>query len=230
MPKPFDVNISVLQKIRPMRWEDVSRVAELHHAAMGNSLWAQLGQSFLREIYRALLCTEEFLAFVYEEDAEIEGFIAGSIHTEQMMRSALQQRLLLLGLKTLIGLRNPSVLKRLLDTPKYFQHSTPSTPVLAESLFCSFTPKLRGKRISGHINKVFFDTLAYMGHNEVKITTEVDNVGANRQLQSWGFENQSEFRFYNKDMVLYILNLELSDRVQPLDWRHPSTLANFQSS
>lgn len=230
MPKPFAVNPAVLHNIRPMRWTDVPRVAELHHAAMGKSLWAQLGQGFLREIYRALLCTNEFIAFVYEEEHQIEGFIAGSTHTEKMMQSALRQRTLQLTLKTVLGLRNPSVLKRLLDTPKYFTQSAPSTRITAESLFCSFTPKLRGKRISGHINKVLFDTLHYLGHNQVKITTETDNLGANRQLTSWGFENQSTFHFYDKEMVLYVLNFETSDRVQAQDWRHPATLANFQSN
>lgn len=230
MPKPFAVNPDVLCKIRPMQWRDVPRVAELHHAAMGKSLWAQLGQGFLREIYRALLCTNEFIAFVYEEEHQIEGFIAGSTHTEAMMQSALRQRTVRLSLKTILGLRNPSVLKRLLDTPKYFKQSAPSTSVTAESLFCSFTPKLRGKRISGHINKVLFDTLYHLGHRQVKITTETDNVGANRQLTSWGFENQSTFHFYDKEMVLYVLNFETSDRVQAQDWRHPATLTNFQSN
>ena len=100
---------------------------------------------------------------------------------------------------------------------------------MAESLFCSFTPKLRGKRVAGHINKVLFDTLFSMGHSEVKITTESDNIGANRQLNSWGFQNQGTFHFYGKEMILYILDLNQSERVQALDWRQPSTLLNFQS-
>lgn len=230
MPKPFIVNPDVIRNIRPMRWTDVPRVAELHFLAMGNSLWAQLGQGFLREIYRSLLCTPQFIAFVYEEEDNVEGFIAGSTDTEAMMKSAFRQRTSRLALRTILGLRNPVVIKRLLETPRYFQQSTPQNTIPAESLFCSFTPKLRGKRISGHINKVLFDTLAHLGHLEIKITTEVDNVGANRQLQSWGFENRSTFQFYHKEMVLYVLNLEQSDRVERLDWRHPATLANFQSN
>ena len=90
----------------------------------------------------------------------------------------------------------------------------------AESLFCSFTPRTRGKRISGHINKVLFDTLYFRGHTYVKITTERNNVGANRQLKSWGFEVQKDFLFYDKEMVTYVLNLSESPRVQPLDHYH----------
>ena len=79
----------------------------------------------------------------------------------------------------------------------------------------------RGKRISGHINKVLFDDLLARGHKYVKITTEVDNEGANRQLRSWGFEDMHRFRFYGKDMVTYVLDLEESDRVEPV-LRHPN--------
>ena len=55
--------------------------------------------------------------------------------------------------------------------------------------------ELRGRRISGLINKLLFDRLAARGHRFVKITTEADNRGAIRQLSSWGFEELGRFRF-----------------------------------
>ena len=45
------------------------------------------------------------------------------------------------------------------------------------------------------------------GHDAVQITTEVDNEGANRQLQSWGFVDCGRFTFYGKEMVTYVLDL-----------------------
>ncbi len=92
---------------------------------------------------------------------------------------------------------------------------------MAESLFCSFEPHLRGRRISGHINKVLFDELLARGHQRVKITTEVDNKGANRQLTSWGFEDSARFEFYGKPMVRYELDLVESPRVEARS-RHPA--------
>ena len=43
-----------MDRIRPMMNIDADPVAELHHAAMGNSLWAKLGVRFLKALYRAL--------------------------------------------------------------------------------------------------------------------------------------------------------------------------------
>ena len=230
--RPFEPNVEVLKRIRPMCEADVRRVAELHHRAMGKSLWAQLGQRFLREIYRGMLHTPSFLGFVYEEHGQIEGFIAGSENTSIMMRQVFLSRFHRLSAAGILGLRNPAVIKHLIETPFYFRNSNaPSSDAIsAESLFCSFTPKLRGKRVSGHINKVLFDTLRYRGHSEVKVTTETDNEGANRQLLSWGFENKATFRFYGKDMVLYVLDLESCERVSSYDWTDLHAVENFQST
>ena len=220
MIRPFTVQPHVMEAIRPMRRSDVPRVAQLHAAAMGNSLWATLGESFLRNIYRSMLKTDDFLGFVYEEDDQIEGFIAGSSNLSKMMRIIAKKHGLRLGLSAALGLRHWSTLKKLFGTLRYFQLSQDDVAedITAESMFCSFTPKTRGKRISGHINKVLFDSLLYRGHKYVKITTETDNVGANRQLKSWGFDERGTFFFYGKEMICYTLDLSTSPRVSAVDW------------
>lgn len=221
--RPFPVDPEVLRAIRPMQHRDAPRVAALHEAAMGSSLWARLGLPFLTELYRGLVDSPHFLGFVYEEDGAVRGFIAGSTDADRMMRELYRRRALVLGAAALPGvLRRPGVLGRLAQTFLYFRVSDEGqTPVPAESLFCSFEPELRGRRVSGHINKVLFDELLARGHAAVKITTEVDNEGANRQLQSWGFEERGRFRFYGKDMVRYVLDLGTCPRVQPVS-RHPA--------
>jgi ribosomal protein S18 acetylase RimI-like enzyme len=223
MPKPFVVDPAVLASIRPMQFRDAAVVAAMHKAAMGNSLWAKLGEGFLTELYQGLVEDPRFLGFVYTEDEQIQGFIAGSMDASAMMSEVFQKRWFLLGPRAAVGLlRRPSVLKHLIHTARYFAVSgDEELEVPAESLFCSFTPACRGKRISGHINKVLFDDLLARGHRYVKITTETDNEGANRQLTSWGFQDRGRFHFYGKEMVLYVLDLQASERVEPRLW-HPT--------
>jgi len=198
---------------------DAPSVAALHHAAMGNSTWALLGLDFLKALYTSLIDDENFLGFVYEEDGDIGGFIAGSQNTEKMLANTFRRAWPLLGIKAFPRLLQPRVLKRLVETHRYTEVS--GAEKLPESLFCSFKKDLRGKRISGHINKVLFDELLARGHHSVKITTEIDNQGANRQLTSWGFRDEGHFSFYGKEMVLYVLDLHASDRVDPIS-RHPA--------
>lgn len=222
MPKlsPFPVDPEVLARIRPMQYRDAERVAELHEAAMGRSLWAQLGRGFLVALYRALVDCPAFLGFVYVEDGAVRGFIAGSLDTRAMFTDLRQRRLQFLVPPAALGvLRRPRLVPLLLQTARYSDMSGADVP--GESLFCSFEPNLRGKRVSGHINKVLFDELLARGHAAVQITTEVDNEGANRQLQSWGFTERGRFRFYGKDMVRYVLDLPGHERLEPIS-RHPT--------
>ena len=223
MPRPFTVDPAVMDRIRPMQFRDAPVVAAMHQAAMGNSLWAKLGHGFLTELYRGLIEDSRFLGFVYTEDEQIQGFIAGSTDASAMMGEVFKKRWFLLGPRAASGLlRKPMVIKHLVHTARYFAVSgDDELEVPAESLFCSFTPACRGKRISGHINKVLFDDLLARGHQHVKITTETDNEGANRQLKSWGFEDRGRFHFYGKEMVLYVLDLQASERVEA-KLRHPT--------
>lgn len=223
--KPFPVDPEVIGRIRPMQYRDADRVAELHCASMGNSLWAMLGQPFLASLYRALVDSPLFFGFVYVEPEalgpDVKGFIAGSTDTSTMYRWVLRRRGMFVAPAALRGVAmRPMVAMKLLETARYFGVSG-AEDVPAESLFCSFVPDLRGKRVSGHINKVLFDELYARGSTHVKITTEADNEGANRQLASWGFVQRGTFRFYSKDMVTYVLDLAACPRVEALS-RHPT--------
>ena len=218
-PKPFQVNPDVMANIRPMLALDAPQVAALHHAAMGRSTWALLGPEFLQALYASLIDDELFLGFVYEENGEIGGFIAGSQNTDRMLSHTMRRAWPILAWKSFPRVLKPTVVSRIWQTHQYTHISGAEN--LPESLFCSFKPNLRGKRISGHINKVLFDELLARGHTAVKVTTEADNHGANRQLTSWGFEDRGRFSFYGKDMVLYVLDLEASDRVESIS-RHPA--------
>ena len=217
---PFTPNPEVLQAIRPMRPSDCREVGELHRAAMGHSLWAQLGIDFLQRLYSELLRNPRFIAYVYEEDGSIGGFIAGTSDSPNLFCSTLRHSWHRLLWPVLQGIcRRPRLLGKLLLTHTYFARSRARAvdncrEVRAESLFCSFKPHLRGKRISGHINKVLFEHLLRLGLEEVKITTELSNPGSNRQLQSWGFQEKRRFDFYGKSMVTYVLELRGHPRLE----------------
>jgi ribosomal protein S18 acetylase RimI-like enzyme len=218
---PFPVDPETLQRIRPMQFRDAARVAELHRQAMGNSLWASLGGSFLRELYKAMVDSPYFLGFVYVEDGEVKGFIAGTIDTKALFNDIFKRRMIFIAPAALLGLvRHPLVLGQLVETARYMGKSG-APDVSSESLFCSFVPELRGKRVSGHINKVLFDELLARGYSKVKISTEADNAGALRQLQSWGFKEAHRFRFYGKEMVTFVLELLNHPRLEAVS-RHPA--------
>ncbi|MCL4236104.1 MAG: hypothetical protein KJ042_16480 [Deltaproteobacteria bacterium] len=214
---PLDYDPAWLERIRPMRNTDVARVAAMHAEGMGRTLWGRLGAGFLAEIYTGMIAHRDFIGFVYD-DGGVRGFIAGSENPRRMMRDIARSRGGRLAFAALGGLiRRPGLIASIATTPFYFGRSRmDDIGDIAESLFCCFDPDLRGTRVSGLINKVLFDELAHRGHARVKITTETDNEGANRQLASWGFKNRGEFRFYGKPMRVWVLDFAASPRVEPV--------------
>ena len=213
---PFEVDPGLMERMHSMGREHLEDVCRLHEAAMGNSLWARLGRPFLLAVYSGLVEDRDFVGFVYQEDGRTRGFIAGTTNGPRMLRAVMRGHLFRLSSATLRGvMRRPRALLPLLETLLYFRRSEPLglEGVTAESMFCSFEEGLRGKRISGLINKLLFDELAARGHDRVKITTEVNNAGAVRQLSSWGFEQAGRFRFYGKEMTVWVLDLESCERV-----------------
>ncbi|MED5371486.1 MAG: hypothetical protein VX899_10760 [Myxococcota bacterium] len=220
--KPFTPDPEIMERIRPMMHIDAEPVARLHHAAMGNSLWAQLGVPFLEALYKALMADRRFMGFVYLEQGRVRGFIAGSLDTQAMMDATFARAKVPLALAAGPGvLRSPRTIPKLLQTFRYKEVSGVGGEIPGESLFISFEPDLRGRGAAKHINKVLFDELLARGHQRVKITTELDNEPANRQLQSWGFQDSGHFSFYGKEMVCYVLELASSPRVDPVS-RHPT--------
>jgi hypothetical protein len=197
-----------------MRTDDVNAVARLHHSAMGNSFWARLGRPFLEAVYRALLDHVLFIGAVYEDEGRVRGFIAGSEDVSATLRDTFRRHAGALVWPTARSVASdPRLLRPLADTPFYGRRSRLADDVPAESLFNSFEPELRGRRVSGHANKLLFDELLFRGHSHVKITTEADNEAARRQLARWGFESRGRFRFYGKEMVTLVLDLRTSPRV-----------------
>ncbi|HXE73287.1 MAG TPA: hypothetical protein VNO81_11570, partial [Candidatus Nitrosotenuis sp.] len=87
--RPFPVDPEVLARIRPMTRADCKRVAELHRAAMGSSLWALLGQTFLERLYEGLVDHPDFYGFVYQEEGVVGGFIAGTTDSSRLFREVL---------------------------------------------------------------------------------------------------------------------------------------------
>ncbi|MEC7947625.1 MAG: hypothetical protein VX265_08655, partial [Myxococcota bacterium] len=170
--RPLEIPPEVMAAIHPLVFHDAEAVARLHHAAMGNSTWARLGVRFLTALYQNLVNTPHFIGFVYREDGRVRGFIAGSTDPDRMMNRVFRKAWFLLAPAALPRGLRPSTLKKLLQTPRYKEVSSavdlPAT-ARAESLFCSFEPGLRGKRVAGAINKVLFDDLLSRGHRYVKI-------------------------------------------------------------
>ncbi|MCB9489744.1 MAG: hypothetical protein H6684_13510 [Deltaproteobacteria bacterium] len=216
---PLQLDPRWYNHVRPLMRGDVTTVAELHAKGMGTTLWGSFGRHFLEALYRAMLDDPDFVAFVFEENRIVRGFIVGSTDGSNMMKRTFRKAFWkLLPHVVKAGYRDPALIREALATPRYFAKSATDSRArdAAESFFCYIQEEWRGTRISGLMNKFLFDELLFRGFQRVKITTEADNDGALRQLDSWGFEPVGEFEFYAKKMTTHLLELHICSRVQPV--------------
>jgi len=216
---PYKIDPERMRAIRRMESRDISDVARMHRSSMGRSLWGRMGLGFLRRMYAALLDQPEFLAFVYEKDGRVVGFIAGTSNGPTLMRQVLYTHPRQLGVGWLrAAVRHPRSALRVIAGLGYFGISKPGEEVIAESFFCSFEKPFQRTGAAGHINKVLFDELAWLGHSKVKVTIDSDNKAALEQLRSWHFEEHGSFEFYGKWMTVLVLDLKNSARVEARQW------------
>ena len=133
-PRPFQID--PVDRIRPIHRCRTS--GELHHAAMGNSLWAKLGTRFLKVLYTQLVQDDRFFGFVYLEKGIVRGFIAGSLDPDAMMHDVFRKGWFLLGPAAFPKALQPEIFRYLMETRHYASASNAVTlpePIQAESLF-----------------------------------------------------------------------------------------------
>ena len=186
--------------IRRTEPRDAAAIAALHAEWVPSSLWAELGQGFLRALYASLVLDPRFVSFVYETPEGIGAFLAGSTDTDRMLRETARRSGFALAAKALPSIR-PTMVRRLLETGRYprLRGSTGA----GESLFCAVRPELRRQGIAAGLHEALERVLRAQGIDRLVVTTEASNPDAHQHLKALGLQEEGQFRFYGKAMVRY---------------------------
>ena len=177
-------------------------------AQWGNPLWAQLGQRFLREIYRGML-HPYFSRFCVRRTRTNRRIHRWFRNTSTMMKQVFLSRFHRLSVAGILGLRNPAVIKHLDRDPYTFETAMLRTVMRysAESSFARSLLSSEGKvcRVtSTKCSSIPYSTKGIArSKSQRKRTTKVPIVSSNL----WGFEQRGLFHFYGKEMILYVLDL-----------------------
>ena len=192
-----------------MTLADVDSAAALHVAHLSYSLFAQIGLAFVRRLYRRLVLSPQGLAFVYEPDGAVRAFIAAAYDAAALRREFVWRDGWLAGAwVALAAMRRPSVIVRALETLTYGSR-TDLPDVKAEMLFISLDPSLRRQGLARRLIDEVLTAFQQHGIDRVKVTTEAVNEPVNSLLDRLGFEQQTEFPFHGKRMVLHSRSLDL---------------------
>jgi ribosomal protein S18 acetylase RimI-like enzyme len=84
--------------VRPMRPEDVSRVAALHAENLPSGFFAKLGRRYLRAYYRTFIDSPHAVAFTATVGGDPVGMLVGTTHTREHYQWVARQRAVRLAL------------------------------------------------------------------------------------------------------------------------------------
>lgn len=107
--------VSTGTAIRAAGHADVERLADLHHGALGQGLFPQLGVRFLRAYYRTFLDSPHAVVLVAVSDERVTGMLAGTTRHAAHRRWVIRRRSLRLSFALLAALAaRPRIARRFL--------------------------------------------------------------------------------------------------------------------
>lgn len=202
-----DAGGSAPGSVRPARFEDLDRIAEIHIRAFGEAFLARMGRRFLRVYYREVLEFDGGVLLVAERDSEIAGFVAGFTHPSDFYQHLLKRKWRLAWPVIHGVIRSPRLLARVIGGVKFVERSKRSvTPGNAcELSSIAVDPTIKGGGLGKMLLDTFLQLAAEMGSEFVYLTTDTDNMAANALYRHNGFELSQTFnRGRNRVMNEYV--------------------------
>jgi ribosomal protein S18 acetylase RimI-like enzyme len=178
------------ERIRRATVADAPVLARLHRASMPTAFLPALGDSFLRELYRAIATEPGGFAFVAEDGPHVIGFVAGASSVREFYGRFCRQHGLRAGIAAAPRLLRPSVLRRFREIVSYPARSGDLPD--AELLSIAVDDRSRKKGLGRRLVRAVVDELGRRGAEEVKVVVDASNVAANRLYEAVGFRHARE--------------------------------------
>lgn len=189
--------------LRPLKQDDIPRVARFHSSYIPYSTFAQLGIPFLKTLYQGFLGSDYGFVYTCWEGEEMQGFIAGATDSQRLLRSLFRRHLLFLlqiSLKALF--RHPRLLSSLFQTFHY-PRRTDLPQTKAELLFIAVKPESRRRGIGNRLILKSLQELKRRGIDGVKVSVERKNQGTINLLKKMHFSQERKFSFYQRERILF---------------------------
>ena len=195
--------------IRAMRVKDLNVVVLTHLTGFQGFFLSILGRSFLKELYAGILDDPTGIAFVFENDTNLCGFVAGTDSPEGFFKRLLRQRwwrFTLASIKPV--LRNPKIGPRLLGAFKRGEQ-TDVRGNCAMLMSIAVNPEYQGQDIGKVLVDAFLKEAKKRGVGQVNLTTDkLGNDAVNGFYLRSGFRLQSSFITpEGREMNEYIIDL-----------------------
>jgi ribosomal protein S18 acetylase RimI-like enzyme len=178
--------------IRVGNVRDASAAALFHGQLISEGFLSSLGSSFLRRLYRRIVCASGSFLLVAEAGGSTIGFIAGSVDVGRLYRSFLLRDGVAAGLSAPVRL--VSALPSVLETLNHGRAA--DGPDGGELLAVAVDPSWRGRHVGGQLVEGFLDELERRAVHAAHVVVGADNATAITMYHQAGFSPTRTFEMH----------------------------------
>jgi ribosomal protein S18 acetylase RimI-like enzyme len=196
-----------------MLMADVPEVVNTHLKSFTGFFLSFLGYQFLRELYVGILKDSAGIAYVYEDQGHILGFVAGTSQPAGFYSRLLKRRWWRFGLASLVPiLKNPLIVPRLLQAFRKPQDVS-DQPDAGTLMSIAVSPDSQGRGLGQALVKAFLKEAADRGLKYVDLTTDKNNNDSvNQFYRRMGFRCSRTFiTSEGREMNEYVIDTQRSN-------------------
>jgi ribosomal protein S18 acetylase RimI-like enzyme len=196
-----------------MTMADVPEVVNTHLKSFTGFFLSFLGYQFLRELYVGVLKDSAGIAYVYEDQGRILGFVAGTSQPAGFYSRLLLRRWWRFGLASFVPiLKNPLIVPRLLQAFRKPQDVS-DQPDVGTLMSIAVSPDAQGRGLGQALVRAFLEAAASRGVKYVDLTTDKnDNDSVNQFYRRMGFRCSRTFITpEGREMNEYVIEVQHSN-------------------
>ena len=179
------------------------RAADLHYSTLSDRSFITLfGKNFLFRLYKAIVVDKLGFFIVATTENELIGFVLGCKDSSELLKIILKRLFSFLQLIVPCVLRNPTIIKRLLETLFYTQKE--DINVKAELLIISIDDKFRSQGLGTLLVQRLNHEFLLQNINEYKVTVHKEMTGSNKFYLKNGMQVIKTFTLYNVLWNIYL--------------------------
>jgi ribosomal protein S18 acetylase RimI-like enzyme len=187
--------------VRPAVAADVAPIADIHATRIRDGFLVQLGQPFLRRLYRRAVRSPRAIVLVITEHDVVGGFVAGATDTAAFYREFLIHDALVAGLTALP--RIVRGLRSVLETLRYGVREDETLPK-AEILAVAVREDVLGRGAGTKLVASVLDRFLERDVASVRVVTATENHRAIRMYERAGFRRRGT-TYVHRDVAQAVL-------------------------
>jgi ribosomal protein S18 acetylase RimI-like enzyme len=198
-------------KILPFTAKHSLSIANLHQQGITTGFLSQLGQSFLKTLYKTIADAPSTIVYVaLDEKDNVRGFVAGTCDISKMYTWIIFQKGWLLAILILSRAGSIHVIKKAMETLFYTikwgkrkKDKRAKEKISAELLSIAVDENFRGRKVGKGLVEALDNYFQNKNINIYKVVTYSKDTNANKFYLACGFSKHTEFVHHGNVMFEY---------------------------